>query len=252
MADTIGSGSQGVREKRNSKGQTGLCNRKAEGSKTNWSIEPAVGRCFDGLPPKLDGNKYLTSFSHNCILNYVKLNYGDLNGKAKKKRTSEVLSALRNTFESKNDEWTFGRLWSVSAKEILLPFMRELEKKSKMQNNLSYEVQEVFEKEMRELRLEFFLTCTSYRPKLQEQLSREYTDSMSALSQFLAYYCKKNWEKNCREHAKSYYGWESGIERLTNKRPCRADRLKGLGNSIVPQIAELLFRQINPLTDIDI
>ena len=40
--------------------------------------------------------------------------------------------------------------------------------------------------------------------------------------------------------------------RLTNKSYKRVDKLKCLGNSIVPQIAELLFRQINPLTDIDI
>jgi len=37
------------------------------------------------------------------------------------------------------------------------------------------------------------------------------------------------------------YGYEG---RLANKSHRRVDRLKGLGNSIVPQIAELLFNQI--------
>lgn len=39
-------------------------------------------------------------------------------------------------------------------------------------------------------------------------------------------------------------GWEDGIPRLTTGVPKRVDRLRGLGNSIVPQIAEMLFRQI--------
>jgi len=41
-------------------------------------------------------------------------------------------------------------------------------------------------------------------------------------------------------------GWESepDVGRLAHGIPRRVDRLKGLGNSIVPQIAELLFRRI--------
>jgi DNA (cytosine-5)-methyltransferase 1 len=41
--------------------------------------------------------------------------------------------------------------------------------------------------------------------------------------------------------------FEPGIRRVANGIPGRVDRLKGLGNSIVPQIACLLFEQINPL-----
>ena len=39
-------------------------------------------------------------------------------------------------------------------------------------------------------------------------------------------------------------GWEDGVPRLASKVPHRVDRLRGLGNSVVPQIAEVLFRQI--------
>lgn len=42
-------------------------------------------------------------------------------------------------------------------------------------------------------------------------------------------------------------GWEEGLPRLASKTPHRVDRLKGLGNAIIPQIAEMLFRQIKDL-----
>ena len=95
--------------------------------------------------------------------------------------------------------------------------------------------------------MEFFITSASHRPRLQEQREREHPDSLQALSRLLAYDCKKDWERNSRENARIKYGWERNIPRLITKLPGRVDRLKGLGNAIVPQIAELLFKQIKEL-----
>ena len=44
-------------------------------------------------------------------------------------------------------------------------------------------------------------------------------------------------------------GWEDGVPRLAHKVPHRVDRLRGLGNSVVPQIPELLFRRIKCLLE---
>ena len=44
-------------------------------------------------------------------------------------------------------------------------------------------------------------------------------------------------------------GWEEGIPRIAVGIEDRVNRLRGLGNSIVPQIAELLFRQIKECID---
>ena len=45
-------------------------------------------------------------------------------------------------------------------------------------------------------------------------------------------------------HAAWLDGWEDGVPRLATGIPHRVDRLRGLGNSIVPQIAELIFAAI--------
>lgn len=211
-----------------------------------WSTEPAVGRRFDGLSTWLDKNKHLIYFSHNCIMAYVINNYGGKDGKANKEDYGKILRSLRDAYEQEKNQWSFRGLWNFSAKKILLSLMCELEKKSKMQEHLQFESKEIFERKMRELRMEFVITGTSHRSGLHEQLSREYTDSVQALSRFLAHYCEKAWISHCGDYAKSI-GWEYGIKRLCDKLPGRVDRLKGLGNAIVPQIAEIIFRQIKDL-----
>jgi DNA (cytosine-5)-methyltransferase 1 len=62
---------------------------------------------------------------------------------------------------------------------------------------------------------------------------------------------RKNWSRT-HEHISSsnprrtsdWWAVEPDVGRLAHGIPHRVDRLKGLGNAIVPQIAELLFRQI--------
>ena len=54
----------------------------------------------------------------------------------------------------------------------------------------------------------------------------------------------------CNDRRKTEHsGWsiEPDMGRLAHGLPGRVDRLKGLGNAIVPQIAELLFNRIKPL-----
>jgi DNA (cytosine-5)-methyltransferase 1 len=45
----------------------------------------------------------------------------------------------------------------------------------------------------------------------------------------------------------NYWSTEPDVGRVAHGIPSRVDRLKGLGNAIVPQIAEILFRQIKEL-----
>jgi DNA (cytosine-5)-methyltransferase 1 len=55
--------------------------------------------------------------------------------------------------------------------------------------------------------------------------------------------------KQKRTNTSEHCGWstESDVGRVAHGIPSRVDRLKGLGNAIVPQIAEIIFRQIKDL-----
>ncbi len=47
------------------------------------------------------------------------------------------------------------------------------------------------------------------------------------------------------------WGPESAVGRVANGVPNRAHRLRGLGNAIVPQVAEMIFRAINEIESTD-
>jgi len=51
-------------------------------------------------------------------------------------------------------------------------------------------------------------------------------------------------QRQSKQPGENYWSTEPGMGRLAHGVPGRVDRLKGLGNAIVPQIAELIFNQI--------
>jgi hypothetical protein len=53
--------------------------------------------------------------------------------------------------------------------------------------------------------------------------------------------------RSLRQPEQCYRKTKSTVCRVSDGIPSRVDRLRGLGNAIVPQIAELLFNQIKPL-----
>ena len=55
---------------------------------------------------------------------------------------------------------------------------------------------------------------------------------------------KQQPKRQSEQPRKNYWSVEPAVGRLVNGLPGRVDRLKGLGNAIVPQIAEILFREI--------
>ena len=61
---------------------------------------------------------------------------------------------------------------------------------------------------------------------------------------------EQQFKRQSEQPGKHYWSIEPSVGRLANGIPRRVDRLKGLGNAIVPQIAEILFRQIKPYMEV--
>jgi hypothetical protein len=74
-----------------------------------------------------------------------------------------------------------------------------------------------------------------HRRQQAERLAVEYPDLMRQLSRFAPPPCQACWQDG---------SWEDGLSRVAKGVPKRVDRLRSLGNAIVPQIAEIIGRAI--------
>jgi DNA (cytosine-5)-methyltransferase 1 len=92
--------------------------------------------------------------------------------------------------------------------------------------------------DMREMRKQKEFTETPQGQQSIEYEKREHSSSLPNVPQGRTYE---------NRYMGNYWIEEPDISRLVTGLENRVNRLKGLGNAIVPQIAELLFRQIKEL-----
>ena len=212
-----------------------------------WELEPAVGRSLDGFSAWVDGHKYLTLESHKRIMAYVINHEGINHVDATKKRTEEVLRGLRNRFSTEGVQWKTRGLVGLSSQEVLFSYLCKHTTEATDEAWLQLSSAEASRKAVRSMRTRKESPGSSCRPGQNEQQQGEHPDSMQALSRLLAYDARKAWLEYCGKDASIVLsewgpGWEADIDRVANGVPARVDRLRCLGNAIVPQVAEAVAK----------
>lgn len=197
-----------------------------------WTVEPDVGGTLDGFSSWLDG--YDMTDSHKLLLTY---------GKANNQNYSKVLSVLRKSIRTQDDRRSNGRSICVFPQEVLLAYVCQLSKASKALGDVSLASPETQEEILRSLRLDKKFARPPLRWDAIKQRPEKHPNTLHLLSSILAFHAEKAWSTYRRETPQHFY-WESGIARTSTKVPFRVDRLRCLGNAVVPTQAREAFERL--------
>lgn len=172
-----------------------------------WEPEPDVGRVVTRLSSRMDG--------------------GRLNGDAPEGGTGQILRALRRADAEDTLQWTPRGHGGVPSPTLLLPAMREQTRSPETLGHLSLAGSATSPVIMRGVWIDRTLACPSCRWATSEQRPNESSNAVRVLSQLLACNCGATWVDGA--------GTAPGD---------RVNRLRALGNAVVPQVAEWIGRRL--------
>ena len=182
-----------------------------------WRVEPKLGFGPDGLCAGLDG--------------------GRLNADAEKERPATDMPSLRNDAEPQADQWEAGGSQRILAPDLLQQIMHGggLCQRHAIEVGLVQTSDEIPWELLRGVWGYDETSRPSHRREQVERLAAEYPDLMRELSHFAPPPCATCWQDG---------SWENGLSRVALKVSARVDRLRALGNAVVPQIAEIIGRAL--------
>ena len=176
----------------------------------DWITEPDVGRVVTRISPWMDGSINETSSG-----------------------TEKILQALQETNDTEKIQWSFRGFVDIQTQKSLLLELCEYQGETKTLGNVSLESKETPEKILRSVWVNGLSTCPSCRRRAEKQRSREHPNALRILPQLLT--C------NCGSIRLDATGTPSEAPRV--------DRLKGLGNAIVPQVAAVIMSAIKEINE---
>ena len=165
-------------------------------------------------------------------------------GQTTTKDRTKNLSILREAISQEEVFKRLGGLFKVENKEVLFNLLFRIQNKPDRQNSISQQSQEKQSNGVSELWREAEFRRSPYRREYQEQFTTELIDIVPLLPYETALEVAKIWD-NLQCVWASMISPSAELDGFKlSKAGHRVARLKGLGNAIVPQVAEVIMRAI--------